>query len=353
MTLYHLSHIDLDGYGCQFISHYFFRKHYYYNSNYGVEITVRIDTILSEITQSKDKKFFILISDLNLSTEDAAYIDKSVKALQENGKDIKLQLLDHHASGAETADQFEWYYLDASRCASKIVYDYMVEHFEPRSKKVLMWLGDLVDIINAIDIWLEDQSGFEYGKVLMRMINDTREINRFMFDKEHRDYKLWMLKKAKNYLNRPNPHILYDEAMHKFKKKYLRQNAPNDTLDNLSAQHVENLLSQKKEECTVYYKGYKGILVYAMGSISVVGNHFLKHNPEYAFIMDVSPNGRCSLRANGQIDVSEMSKELMGGGGHPNASGGKIANFKESFLYTEVKSFIESLIDKKGNNGQS
>ncbi|EJF06303.1 hypothetical protein ThvES_00016140, partial [Thiovulum sp. ES] len=47
--VFHLSHIDLDGYSCQLLSSYIFKDASYYNSNYGREILSRIDEIFDEI----------------------------------------------------------------------------------------------------------------------------------------------------------------------------------------------------------------------------------------------------------------------------------------------------------------
>ncbi|MCQ2646819.1 3',5'-cyclic-nucleotide phosphodiesterase, partial [Helicobacter pylori] len=37
MQVYHLSHIDLDGYACQLVSKQFFKNIQCYNANYGRE----------------------------------------------------------------------------------------------------------------------------------------------------------------------------------------------------------------------------------------------------------------------------------------------------------------------------
>ena len=78
----------------------------------------------------------------------------------------------------------------------------------------------------------------------------------------------------------------------------------------------------------------------------MLANLFLRTNSEYDFYLDVNPRGNVSLRANGNCDVSEMSRELFNGGGHKNASGGKIEGFKESFSYVDIKSQIEYILNK-------
>jgi len=54
-----------------------------------------------------------------------------------------------------------------------------------------------------------------------------------------------------------------------------------------------------------------------------------------------------SLRANNKVSVSQISKEWAGGGGHPNAAGGRIHGFKEQYRYDNVKKQIQAIIDEK------
>jgi oligoribonuclease NrnB/cAMP/cGMP phosphodiesterase (DHH superfamily) len=58
--IYHLSHIDLDGYGCQYLTTKCFDKIECYNANYGPEVTARLEEMVKKIEQDKfihgDKK---------------------------------------------------------------------------------------------------------------------------------------------------------------------------------------------------------------------------------------------------------------------------------------------------------
>ncbi len=101
---------------------------------------------------------------------------------------------------------------------------------------------------------------------------------------------------------------------------------------------------------SISYDNFKGILTYNIGNVSVIGNDFLEKNPDFDFFMDVTNRKTISLRANGKVDVSTIAKKLANGGGHPNASGGMLNSFKESFLYDNVKIQIEEII-KRSKNG--
>ena len=118
MSLFHLSHTDLDGYAAQFVSKFYFQNIKFFNSNYGKEIDDKFELILSEANSGD----IILITDLNITLAQCEKFDKLCKE-----KELRLFLLDHHQSGAECATAYNWYYLDNSRCATKITYEFFSE----------------------------------------------------------------------------------------------------------------------------------------------------------------------------------------------------------------------------------
>ncbi|EJB38091.1 3',5'-cyclic-nucleotide phosphodiesterase [Helicobacter pylori] len=345
MQVYHLSHIDLDGYACQLVSKQFFKNTQCYNANYGREVSARIYEILNAIAQSKESEFLILISDLNLNLNEAEYLQDKIQEHCLQNKNIQIQLLDHHISGKEVAESFHWYFLDTNRCATKIVYEFLKKHYAILEPKNTTWLEPLVEMVNSVDIWDTQGYGFELGKVCMRMINQSSELNRFMFDDENRDYKLKLLEEVKNYLFLENAPVAYDNDLFKLKKIALGGDPDAETMDNISSNAQTRLLSLKRHDCSVYYQDKKGFLSYSMGGISVLANLFLTQNPDFDFYIDVNAKGNVSLRANGNCDVCELSQMCFNGGGHRNASGGKIDGFRESFNYRDIKEQIEEIFN--------
>ena len=343
-TIYHLSHIDLDGYSCQLVMREAYTNMSFYNANYGAEVSERLNEILEAIRQKKENAS-LLITDLNLTMDESKWLDKEIQKLRDYEKiEVKLQLLDHHGSGEDSAKKFAWYFLDTMRSATQITYDYALEHFEI-SDDAKKWLPPYVAIVDAVDLWHQEKhDAFEYGKVCMRLVTETRELNRVMFATEDRAYKLALLYEAAQMLPLDNSNILLDDTIHALKKNYFRKDH-DDTLDNLGTAYIVELLGQQKKDKTIYYKGYKGFLSYALGNTSIVGNAFLNTFDEYDFIVDVGPRGTMSLRANNKVSVSLIAKEWAGGGGHPNASGGRINGFKEQFRYDKVKQQIQNIID--------
>ena len=343
MYIYHLSHIDLDGYGCQYLTQNCFTQIECYNANYGPEVSARVEEIITAIKRKKfinddENEHIILITDLNLTTKEANWLEK--KSMEVGAK---IQLLDHHGSGAKTAEQFIWYKLDTSKCATLITYEWLQKHhnFDKENE-----YAQIVKAINAIDIWVSDDELFEFGKVGLGMISGAREINRILFPSEDRALKLSLIASAKEYLQKDEAHIALDDNLHQLKKAFFKQEK-NNTKDNLVALYVTKLLTHDKQRLTIDYRGYKGLLGYNLGNTSILGNTFLVENPDFDFYMDINFRGNFSLRSNNKLDVSKMAAEIGNGGGHPNASGGKIKEYKDSFIYSEIKTFVQDYIDEK------
>ena len=341
--VYHLSHIDLDGYGCQYLTQQCFDNIECYNANYGPEVTARLEEIVKQIEREKfvennETERLILITDLNLTTKEGNWIEK--EALRTGAK---LQLLDHHATGANAAERFAWYKLDTTRCATLITYEWLREHygFDKENR-----LARIVKAINAIDIWVSDDELFEYGKVMLGMISGAREIGRILFPAQDRAFKLSMIEAAKETLEEKEAPIKLDDRLHQVKKEFFKKEK-NDTKDNLVAAYVTDLLTQERQRLTITYKGHKGILGYNIGNASIIGNASMVANPDYDFYMDVNFRGNFSLRSNNKLDVSAMAEQIGNGGGHVNAAGGKIDGYKDSFVYADVRKFIQEYIDQK------
>lgn len=341
MKIYHLSHTDIDGYGCQYVLSQFYKNCEFYNSNYGKEIEEKFDEIILKIEQNKDEKALILITDLNPVESVCEEFAQKIAKLE----NAKLMLLDHHQTGKSCMDKYDWYLLDSSRCATKITYDFFSAIFGKNSE-----LEQLVEIVNSVDIWLSDSPYFELGKILMQIIANSKEINRVMFEKENLEYKFFLLDNAKKYFNMKNPHIELENATHFIKKDFFKE-GEDDTLCNQISSFLVKMLSKNKENYKVCYKDKIGLLTYDIGNVSVIGNDFLVKNPEYDFFLEINPGKKISLRANNKIDVSEFAKIAFNGGGHANASGGIFASYKDSNVYSKIleqtKLYLEKFNEKQ------
>lgn len=336
MRIYHLSHTDLDGYACQYIVNFYFNKVRFYNSNYGKEINDNFYLILKDIEKDEEEQAIILITDLNLNLTQCEEFDKICQE-----KNIKILLLDHHQSGEECASKYAWYFLDISRCATKIVYEFFSKLCFEDEK-----MQKFVKVVNAVDIWLSDDEYFELGKVFLGLIANAKELNRVMFAESSIAYMFYLLKRARSFIEQEKANLALDNAVHFIKKDFFLKDT-DDTLANLISNFVVDKLSEFKETFSIEYQGHKGLLTYNIGNTSIIGNEFLLKNTDFDFFVDISSKKTLSFRANNGIDVSLMAKNLVGGGGHKNASGGLFAAFKDGTNYNYIKAQIMDLIKSK------
>lgn len=349
MIFFHLSHTDMDGYGCQLISSKIFPTGKFYNANYGMEVKLNIEEILNNIKKlPKEQAILFLITDLNLSAEESKQLNNDINALNHEGYNITLQLLDHHGTGSKSAKRYEWYFLDTSRSATKITYEYFMTNYKEFASLCEENFNFLIQAINAADIWLEDDPLFEFGKVCMSMVSKSFEVNNTLFPDKNREYKFFLLLKTLQYITQPDGYILLDEQIYHNKKEFLNQTDKNDSLDNLSSTYLVHSLDCMKEELTIYYKEHKGLLTYGLGSISIPANAFLKANKDFDFFIDMGKRGKASFRADNKLDVSILAGKLANGGGHPNASGASFLDFKEVSTYEEVKKYVQEKLNNCG-----
>ncbi|WP_027327387.1 DHH family phosphoesterase [Helicobacter pametensis] len=347
MKVFHLSHIDLDGYGAQFVAKHFFEDIVFFNANYGKEILIRLKEMISLIKQeSKDKHLLFLVTDLNLSLSEAEFLQEQITELKMQGFELTLMLLDHHISGIESAQKFHWYFLDSTRSACKITFETLIERYTLLDPTQRQWLSDFSNMVNSVDIWKMDGFCFEFGKVAMGMIASLKDPNRVMFEDENRLIKFFMLSQIKDYLHLEDGDVKFDNDLFRLKKLAFNGDPQKQTMDNIFSHYIVHLLENQKDKLSIFYQGHKGILTYTLGNVSVVGNQFLTRNPDFSFFLDVNARGNVSLRANNKLDVSLMASKLFGGGGHKNASGGRIDGFKENFFYTHIKCQIEQILEQ-------
>ncbi len=339
--VFHLSHTDLDGYSCQLITKRCFENIAFYNSDYGKEINERIKQIFNRIAFEKYEENLVLITDVNLTPDQAEFLLQNV---QECDVEVELLLLDHHKTGQESANKYPWYHLDVKHCATKITYDYFLKEGYDIAD-----MEKYVNVVNAIDIWLDDSEYFELGKVCMRLVSNSREINRMLFAGQNSAYIFHLLEEAQAYFEEENPHIVLDNNVHSLKKSFFQKEEDN-TLENLVSSFIVSMLTRNAEEMTVYYHDKKGLLTYNIGNVSIIGNDFLVKNPEYAFFININGRGNVGLRANNDIDVSALSKQVFNGGGHANASGGRFEGFRDSFIYEDIKEQVQDKLTEGENS---
>jgi oligoribonuclease NrnB/cAMP/cGMP phosphodiesterase (DHH superfamily) len=294
-------------------------------------------------TMAQIEPVWWIISDLNLTADECVQVETLAVEAMGAGISVKINLLDHHLSGKDASEKFGWYFLDNDRCATKITRDFFANEYK---KELPTELITLTDAINAVDLWHEEDALFEFGKVLMRVITETKEIPQLMFPNERSAYRISALKKAAEYLKESSGHIKLDDSIHFIKKSYLTIEN-NDTIDNLASKKVTSLIEKNLDRYTIAYGDTLGVLTMGLNNVSVIANAILEHNPSRKFVIEYTGKGSVSFRASGEMDVCAMAQKIANGGGHKNASGGKLALGREFFVYEDARNALQNYINQK------
>lgn len=273
-----VTHIDLDGIGCEIVTRYFhptLKSSDVYHCNYNnVEPAVR--KLLSSTTDS------ILMTDISFGKELADYI--------EAGYRDRFQLYDHHKTAQELLTAYSWAFLDTTRSATKIIFDI----FSARNPSVPITsgLGQLVFLINDYDLWLHTSP-------------DSSNLNG-MFS------------------------LLGKEVFKDLIWERIQQNQPLITnLDRCYLQGLENYKVRYFSDRIKYAKriGNRMVLI-ASNYLSELSQYIRDISPppeewkniDYIDILNFESSTHALRSYNPDFDVSEVAKS-KGGGGHPRAAG--------------------------------
>jgi len=308
LPIYHLSHIDLDGYFCQYLSTIKYKQVKYYNSNYGKEIYSN----LKKIFKSATKETLILITDLNLDYKECEYIQKFV----DQGYNVKLY--DHHIAGKQFSEKYNWYYLDDTRSASKILSEKENIH------------SNLTESVNSYDMWKEDKH-IQLGCYLSEFINKDFL---FYFNEE----KIKFFNKHFNYIDHTIEECYTIKELEEVEVSLTHsrlKDYPGTIKQKLAKKYTEEMFKQP-------IKG-KYIFLFDINReyFQYISQFLLKENGNLIIIL-ISKNGRISIRSK-EEDVNKLSQNYFNGSGHKNASGGTLGRN----IYSKeegIETFLEKII---------
>lgn len=352
--LYHLSHIDLDGYGSQFLTTNLIKEVVCFNSDYGKGIKEALINILELIDQDIEKNIIssLLITDLNLIEEDAFFIDSEMKKRNRN-----ITLLDHHATGKSVSEKYDWYFLDTSICATMLTYNFLKDAMGETflNKTIFKFFAE---VVNVYDLWKEEEKVFfNYGKLLSFAIFNTG----YAFPKEFKSYKtdfiLYSLSVIITSLyNKETISEIESIKLPLIKLSYLKNKIPEEIfvkddiiLDDKYNYFIYELM--RKIEYPIIIIDDKKIKVFydidggVFQNISSIFNS--EKNKEFDICINVLKSGKLSLRSKGSEEknnTSALSKKYFNGGGHFNASGGIIiVENKKEFSKEEILEYLKSI----------
>ena len=242
--------------------------------------------------ENVDNYDFVYITDLNISEELAAKIDK------DDTLKSKTLIFDHHKSnmGLNKYDFITVITLKNNRkeCATSIFYEYLcsISDNEILHKESTRGLTEQVRIIDTYDFKSKEDEGAHKLGLLFSILGRDNFID--YFDKYIRCHDVFEYTEKEEFLIK------------------------------LEKDRMDNYLSQKKDEVMrVNIDGYKTMVVYAERYRSELGNYLvnLYNDIDFAVIINVSRG--VSYRGAGKVDLSVFASKY-GGGGHMDASGNSI-----------------------------
>jgi oligoribonuclease NrnB/cAMP/cGMP phosphodiesterase (DHH superfamily) len=357
--IYHLSHTDLDGYGAQYVVSKAFYNVAYFNSDYK-DIDLTLATMLKqakmESLTGRTLSLF-LISDLNLTADQAKYLDKEIKKLP---GDTQLLLLDHHATGAQTAEQYEWYRLETHQCATCITYDWVKQFLTAEHAELDAYLQAFSQMVNVTDLWLQEHADFERANFLSSMIFERSHMIPEM-DEVARFFKFHMIEAVFKRYQQGQSLREAEAALHEIKEDFLRtQHMRADLVENpdlmLASKYYHLVFNFIKEAPirTLNIDGMRAGIFYDWNHavFQHVTSMLFNETQRVDIAIRVASAGKISMRSNDaeKHNVGALSAKYFGGGGHPCAAGGTLKNKRINSELEAVKA-IEAMLELSDKEG--
>ena len=297
--IYHLSHIDLDGFFCQYLSTKKYKDNElkFYNSNYGPEIKKNIKKIMKSFEVGKDK---LIITDLALSNDEIVLINDLYK------RGVNINVYDHHENDTLTRKKYNWMTLDTSMSASKLY----ASRNDLDSK--------LLEYVNAYDMWDEKHEIERYtGAVLSEIINT----NPLFYTNQD---KVWFFNDFFMHLEyMMNSKLIADNFPLQFKQCFEEYTVRVSSIITEEYFSFKQALSKKyiKDMNLEINKKYF-VVLFEMDReyFQYISSEILKTNKNL-IIANFQKNGRVSFRSLAH-DVNQLARDYYRGGGHKCASGG-------------------------------
>lgn len=381
IKVFHLSHIDLDGYGCMFLTNHYMGKVcpiVHYTSNYGYEMNMRIEEIMRDIKrqlstplgQSLGRVLF-KITDLNLNAEQSKTIDTFVKQYD----NLDLILLDHHSNDTtiKISRMYPWYHLDSERCGTKLThdlltqYDFKVEH-ENKSLISEDAIVKFVRCVNAWDLWLtDDTEHHELGSIFNDYVMESSKFDNITMRDITIDYKIKLINSAISYLEKGADdaaslcHIMDADRIKVERNSALTVLSSTDdihigyfTLRNVLVELESNKAINSDIIKVFKYTNpdtnnkSKFVLLLNSSNINLVSRRIFKAHPEIDFVLTMNTlKGSMSARGHDRVDLDNLMRTYFNGGGHANAAGGRIKLKAEIFDYETA---VQEIINKTSIN---
>jgi oligoribonuclease NrnB/cAMP/cGMP phosphodiesterase (DHH superfamily) len=390
ILLFHLSHIDLDGYGAQYMTRAAGYRARYYNADYR-DIPYALDQIFDDMSKAKEP-CMLLITDLNLTLEQSDMVAQRIQNLgkgspsssKKTGKapaktsllspemaamlkgaltassdepeaePIKplLQLLDHHATGEDSAKKYDWYYLDTERCATRLAFEAIAPYLGDDQRALYASRAEFVDVG---DRWLKDDPRFNRAIYLIGLIMEDDQLAPPLVELK-RDYRFHMMESFFQLMEQGATLEELERGVYDYRKAFLRERIASDLCEN-----PENTLKEKFHRLAADAVLPEDIPMLRIDSYRTgiffnwphdvfrgVAMVLMEQRKQMDIAIRVGGNGRMSLRANENVDVGIISGMYFEGGGHPGAAGGVLRDNRLKDVDQAMRAISMAVTEKKG-----
>lgn len=333
----HLSHNDLDGYGCQYLLNLVKEKNQnitFLNTSY-FDVNKNVNLVFQEILSNPNDKTLFIISDVNLTMDAGDKINNFKNGNQHLNYDVIL--IDHHKTGKEVSLKYpEWYKLDLSRCASYLVGQWLINNnkIENDLKNYILFIMEFID---SHDRWLENHKYHDKANLISGFVFNKIEYPDFL-ENIKRDHIFNLLDIGFNYFMDEKNNI-YDFEKNEMKHllSFLENKIPDEMFFSKDKSYSNKLINLFAEEYKKFdtktflinlneNTKYSFKLFYELDSniFQYLSHFYLNDVKEIDFMVNIKSKGSCSFRSKGDIDVGTLSNKYFNGGGHTNAAGGSI-----------------------------
>jgi oligoribonuclease NrnB/cAMP/cGMP phosphodiesterase (DHH superfamily) len=347
---YHISHIDTDGYGCQYVASKAIKDIKFINANYNKSIEDTLNNLFLEFSSmSNPQEHQILITDINLTMELADKLDNFSKHFN-----VQITLLDHHGTGKDVADKYQWYHLSEEVCATKLTYQYFYPILQKNlTEEELTNLDFVVETVDKYDLWKENDPLFLGGKLLNSLILDNKSRFSKLIEGEMHNYIFHIFDSVGAKLGKDSIAKI-EKDFYDISKAYLNGKISDDYFynENYTLDYLYNRFVFETVKDNIFpiieFNGHKGHVFSDMynGLFQDFSHFYLNEIPDVDFAVHFSDRGQLSFRSIGDVDVSAIASTYFGGGGHPNASGASFGERLSNVKVAEALSLFEKAKQK-------
>jgi len=311
MKKLHISHTDLDGYGCQIVT----KDLGYDYDNLDYDEVDKIPEIIKNYNE-------VLITDLNLKED-------IVKQLKGN-----ITIIDHHIWDYDYSKYNINIIVDNSKCATKLT----AEYFKNESF--------IIDLINVYDLWKKDNKYFEIANLLNQWFYEIISSEDFINDNFKRIFLNKFFEifeyKVEQLLEKYFEDYVVEEL--EIQKGMIFRNTILNFVKNESKTNKYLLAKAQFDDYKKFVEGEYCISNISSGIFQILSSMLLDENPNMICInYERRPNKELTGFVNSISIRSRNNKareiaKLLGGGGHPNAAGAEI-----DLTFEELKQKLQEL----------